>query len=105
VDSIGSNDGTLEGGVAWSADTISHAVGSTALDAYFEHLVGVEYIPWYDGEGQQISFPVPANSHAIYGPFQGFPRFSGGRIRFKATSSAALPGTNGRTSVAVQQCR
>lgn len=54
-------------------DTVQFSGGST--DVYF---------PQYDAEGQELELTVAAEQQVIFGPFDYFPRFLGGRITLTA---------------------
>ena len=54
-------------------DTVQFSGGST--DVYF---------PQYDAEGQELELTVAVEQQVIFGPFDYFPRFLGGRITLTA---------------------
>lgn len=55
---------------------------------------------YFMGDGTEISFTIPATVSGVFGVFQKFPKFLGGRIVFTATEE---PTTGGTTVVQVQE--
>lgn len=72
------------------------------LTVTLEHEVeeGV-FAPYMDGAGTAISFKIPASTgEGVYGVFQKFPKYLGGRVVLTAGSA---PTANGTTTVQVQE--
>ena len=72
------------------------------LTVTLEHEVeeGV-FAPYMDGAGTAISFKIPASTgEGVYGVFQKFPKYLGGRVVLTAGSA---PTASGTTSVQVQE--
>ncbi len=58
------------------------------------------WVSYFMGDGTEISFTIPATVSGVFGVFQKFPKFLGGRIVFTATEE---PTTGGTTVVRVQE--
>jgi len=54
------------------------------LTVTFQHKVGSDYVEYRSAAGESLSFTIDADEHVIFGPIQGFPRYSGGRIKVEA---------------------
>lgn len=71
-----------------------------ALTVTFFHKIGENYVKYYGGDGNALSFTVPASTNGVFGPFQGFPKYSGGRI---VLTAEAAPTDLGTTTIQVQE--
>ncbi len=72
------------------------------LTVTLEHEVEANtFAPYADGTGTAISFKVAASTgEGVYGPFQKFPKYLGGRVVLTAGSAPTAAGT---TTVQVQE--
>ena len=58
------------------------------------------WAPLYDSEGNQLSLTIAGETAKVFGPFDYFPRFYGGKITLTA---ATEPGKDGLTTVIIQE--
>lgn len=58
------------------------------------------WAPLYDSEGNELSLEIDGGTAQVFGPFDYFPRFLGGKITLTAESA---PATDGLTTVIVQE--
>lgn len=72
------------------------------LTVTLEHEVEANtFAPYADGTGTAISFKVAASTgEGVYGPFQKFPKYLGGRV---VLTAGAAPTAAGTTTVQVQE--
>lgn len=72
------------------------------LTVTLEHEVEANtFAPYADGTGTAVSFKVAASTgEGVYGPFQKFPKYLGGRVVLTAGSAPTAAGT---TTVQVQE--
>ena len=45
-----------------------------------QNVDGLGYLPWKDGQGNLVELNVKGNEEGVFGGFQGFPYFNGGRL-------------------------
>ena len=73
--------------------------GSEDNTIKFEHNVdGLGYLPWKDGQGNPIELLVKGDEEGVFGGFQGFPYFSGGRLRVDGLLGAEINVSEGLDS-------
>lgn len=78
---------------------IDNGVGE-ALTVTFEYKIGNDDVGWYDSSNNEMEITVPASTKRVFGPFEHFPRFSGGRLKFVP---GAAPTAGDETLVVFQE--
>jgi len=80
-----------------------NTTGALILTVGFQFSVGSTWLDWYDENGASMSFTATAaasTSHrGVFGPFDGFPRFDGGRLTLATTAAS----TDAVINVVVQE--
>ncbi len=78
---------------------VDNGVGQT-LTVNFEYKIGDDDVGWYDSSNNEMEFTVPASTKRVFGPFEYFPRFSGGRLKIVP---GAAPVADDETLVVIQE--
>ena len=86
----------------WRCADLINNTADQELTVTLEHEVEANTFALYtDGAGTAISFKVAASTgEGVYGPFQKFPKYLGGRVVLTAGSAPTAAGT---TTVQVQE--
>ena len=94
----------LSADIAVASSNILISVDNTcdkAVTVTFQHKIGSVYYDYYGADGEALSFVVGASAgKGVFGPIQGWPKFSGGRI---VVTAAEAPTDAGVTIVSVRE--
>ena len=52
-----------------------------------QNVDGLGYLPWKDGQGNAVELNIKGNEEGVFGGFQGFPYFNGGRLLIEGDPS------------------
>lgn len=95
---------TIQGFTAEASDDGSGIISAFSDDEPLQFSGGMDdtWAPLYDSEGNELSLEIDGETARVFGPFDYFPRFLGGKITLTAESA---PAKDGLTTVIVQKVR